>query len=516
GQLMGMTRGGNGSAPLAKPEDISEVQNPEEVLLSQLIPCSNPSKVNDNFKIDDQPETGKSANDPCYLKYHWILFIIFLLVITAMIVTVILLNFSKNTETVTNFVVNELIGPTAGPYYHIDLSGFGGKLQGISNKYITYLEVLGVKSVIISQILEFDDSSAKGVMNFKKVDVEYGDQSTFTDLVSRLKEKGMKVILQFIPNHSSIQHDWFANRSIRDNYYVTINASQNSSWASHATPNNVGSAWTEDPANENVTFLHQFTTMEPDLNFRSPDVIREINGALEFWYSLGVDGFLLSKVSHLIEDLNELNNQSAMVNQPSNAIVVKEILDSSNWNFNGTQDLRKAIENTMSVAPRNPVHWQVGSLTSRPSTKFGKERSQALTLVAALLPGQLVLNYGDEIGLSAGGSYQELNLDDPSVQFFRQTLKASIAQTRHGSGTSQVVTTKSNPGMFLMKRYFAENAFIVAVNFGAEQASFSLESFKDSANVVVATPNSAVEKTVTAWEIQLPTNSAVALEVRNA
>ncbi|CAG7786905.1 unnamed protein product, partial [Allacma fusca] len=157
----------------------------------------------------------------------------------------------------------------------------------ISNEYISHLESLGVKSVIISQVLEFDDSSAKGVVNFEKVHVEYGDQRTFTDLVSRLKEKGIKVMLQFIPNQTSIQHDWFRNPAVRDNYYVTMDASQDSSWSSLSTPNDAGSAWSEVPVNEDILFLHQFTTGEPDLNYRNSDVIREINGALEFWYSLG-------------------------------------------------------------------------------------------------------------------------------------------------------------------------------------------------------------------------------------
>ncbi|CAG7823051.1 unnamed protein product, partial [Allacma fusca] len=122
-----------------------------------------------------------------------------------------------------------------------------------------------------------------------------------------------------------------------------------------------------------------------------------------------------------------------------------------------------------SATPQNPVHWRLGSLSHRPGDKFGKERSQALTLVAALLPGQLVLNYGDEIGLSAGGSYQQQNLDEPSVQFFRQILQtsAALSQTRAGQDSSEYTTPNDKPGIFVMKRS-NENTFIVAANFGAE------------------------------------------------
>ncbi|CAG7817683.1 unnamed protein product, partial [Allacma fusca] len=137
---------------------------------------------------------GKHANDPWWVKYRGnILFILFgmlLFLAILAIILVVILNGPKSAKTITVIDTNELIGPTEGPYYHIDLSGFGGKLQGVSNENIAYLEALGVKSVIISQVLEFDDASSKGVVNFTKVDGEYGDQSEFTDLVSRLKEKG--------------------------------------------------------------------------------------------------------------------------------------------------------------------------------------------------------------------------------------------------------------------------------------------------------------------------------------
>ncbi|CAG7821989.1 unnamed protein product, partial [Allacma fusca] len=135
------------------------------------------------------------------------------------------------------------------------------------------------------------------------------------------------------------------------------------------------------------------------------------------------------------------------------------------------------IEETISVTPHNPVHWRLGSLSHRPSEKFGKEKSQALTLVAALLPGQLVLNYGDEIGLTAGGNFKQKNLDDPSVQFFREILQTSAAlnQTRAGHDSSEYITPNDKPGIFVMKRS-NENPFIVVANFGAEQASAPVES----------------------------------------
>ncbi|CAG7718264.1 unnamed protein product, partial [Allacma fusca] len=166
-------------------------------------------------------------------------------------------------------------------------------------------------------------------------------------------------------------------------------------------------------------------------------------------------------------------------------------------------DLRKTIEEAISATPHNPVHWRLGSLSHRPGQKFGKERLQALTLVAALLPGQLVLNYGDEIELSADENYQQKNLDGSSAQFFRQILQASVtlSQTRAGYNSSEYITLKDKPGIFIMTRA-NENTFIVAANFNADLASVPLEDLTDGtdAEVVAATQNagSVFHATITA------------------
>jgi len=256
-----------------------------------------------------------------------------------------------------------------------------------------------------------------------------------------------------------------------------------------------------------------------------------------------------------------------MINDPDNADVVKKILDSTGWNLTGSdgvernppfalveltdidiqrtptfysettavvsnsladlganftaQDLKKAIEDTISATPRNPVHWRLGSLSSRPTQKFGRARSQALTLVAALLRGQLLLNYGDENGISAGGIYQQQGFDKPDVTFLQQALNASAAmnQTEAGGGTTEYLIPEDKPGIFVMKRS-NENTYVVAANFGAEQAVAPLESFKGeaTAKVIAATPNvvNASDYVGSSSEIQLPPNSAVVLEVNKA
>ncbi|CAG7821219.1 unnamed protein product, partial [Allacma fusca] len=155
-----MGRGIHGSVPLAQPEDTSNAQNPEEEPLTgmqsaKFVPGSDPSDGDDRVEIGAHSKNGKSANDSLWVKYRQrILCILFglILLVILVIILVIILSGSTSAKTITVIDTNEIIGPTAGPYYHIDLARFGGNLQGVSNEKIAYLEALGIKSVIISQV----------------------------------------------------------------------------------------------------------------------------------------------------------------------------------------------------------------------------------------------------------------------------------------------------------------------------------------------------------------------------
>ncbi|CAG7826932.1 unnamed protein product, partial [Allacma fusca] len=161
--------GGVVFASSAKPEDNNNIQNPEEDPLAGTESTTVIDTSNGDARVEialpgTHSNNGKFANDPWWVKskgnrrLQFVLVGLILLVILVMIL-VITLKGPKSAKIITVTDTNELIGPTAGPYYRIDLSGFGGKLQGVSREIIAYLEALGVKSVIISQVLEFDDAS---------------------------------------------------------------------------------------------------------------------------------------------------------------------------------------------------------------------------------------------------------------------------------------------------------------------------------------------------------------------
>ncbi|XP_033222513.1 maltase 1-like [Belonocnema kinseyi] len=140
------------------------------------------------------------------------------------------------------------------------------------------------------------------------VDRQYGTLSDFSNLVSQANFLDLKVLLDFVPNHSSDQHPWFKNsiKKIKpyDEFYIWKNGTTVD--GVRQPPNNwlsvfKGSAWTW---NEEIGqyYYHQFAPGQPDLNFRNKDLVQALKDALTFWMDRGVDGFRVDVILDLFED----------------------------------------------------------------------------------------------------------------------------------------------------------------------------------------------------------------------
>lgn len=188
-----------------------------------------------------------------------------------------------------------------------DSNGDGnGDLNGIRDK-LGYLNHLGVNAVWLNPIFTSPQrDNGYDIANYTTVDPLYG---TMTDLKMLLKEihsKGMHLILDLVPNHTSDQHPWFVeSRSSVDNprrdWYIWANGSSDG-----GPPNNWlslfgGSAWTFDSAT-NQYYLHQFSVFQPDLNYHNHDVRQAMEDVIKFWFDFGVDGFRIDAVIFLLED----------------------------------------------------------------------------------------------------------------------------------------------------------------------------------------------------------------------
>lgn len=116
----------------------------------------------------------------------------------------------------------------------------------------------------------------------------------------------MRIIIDFVPNHTSDEHPWFQAALRNDPKYVDYYVWHKGKNNGRDLPNNwVGASgqnmWTFSPE-RNMYYLHQFLDCQPDLNYRNEKVIEEIENIFQFWLDLGIDGFRVDAVRHLIEN----------------------------------------------------------------------------------------------------------------------------------------------------------------------------------------------------------------------
>jgi alpha-glucosidase len=193
------------------------------------------------------------------------------------------------------------------PRSFMDSNGDGvGDLTGLISR-LDYLRWLGVDAVWISPIYPSPMKDfGYDVADYTAIHPLFGTLADFDRLILEAHARELKVILDFVPNHSSEQHPWFVeSRSSRDNakrnWYIWRDPG-----ADGGAPNNWlscfgGSAWEYDAPTEQY-YYHAFLREQPDLNWRNPEVVEEMLNVLRFWLERGVDGFRVDVLWHLIED----------------------------------------------------------------------------------------------------------------------------------------------------------------------------------------------------------------------
>ncbi|XP_043269084.1 alpha-glucosidase-like [Venturia canescens] len=200
-----------------------------------------------------------------------------------------------------------------------DSNGDGiGDLNGITSK-LEHLADLNVSALWISPIYASPMADfGYDIANFTDIDPIFGNINDFTKLTAKAKSLGLKVLLDFVPNHSSNEHPWF-KKSIQkvkpyDEYYVWRDAKIVN--GTRQPPNNWlsrfgKSAW-EWNAQRGQYYLHQFVIGQPDLNYRSKALDLEMKNALTFWLDRGVDGFRVDAINFMFEDSRFLDEPPAV------------------------------------------------------------------------------------------------------------------------------------------------------------------------------------------------------------
>ena len=200
------------------------------------------------------------------------------------------------------------------PRSFMDSTGDGiGDLNGIASK-LDYLHALGVDAIWIAPCFPSPQVDfGYDVSDYENIDPKYGTLADFDRLVELGKQHGVRIILDFVVNHTSDVHPWFVeSRSSRDNpkrdWYIWRDGK-----GPNKPPNNWistfgGSAWQWD-SKTNQYYYHFFYPQQPDLNWRNPAVADAMYGTTQWWYKRGVSGFRLDAVSTLFEDPNLKDNK---------------------------------------------------------------------------------------------------------------------------------------------------------------------------------------------------------------
>jgi oligo-1,6-glucosidase len=188
-----------------------------------------------------------------------------------------------------------------------DTTGNGiGDIPGIIEK-LDYIKSLGVDIIWLCPVYESpNDDNGYDISDYRAISQEFGGSNAFDELLEKMHEKGLKLVMDLVLNHSSDEHEWFKeSRKSKDNpyrdYYFwkpTKNGKAPNNWTSFFS----GSAWLKDDLTDEY-FLHLFTKKQPDLNWENPKVREEIHNIVDFWCKKGVDGFRMDVISLISKQL---------------------------------------------------------------------------------------------------------------------------------------------------------------------------------------------------------------------
>jgi alpha-glucosidase len=333
-----------------------------------------------------------------------------------------------------------------------------GDLGGLTDR-LDYVAGLGVEVVWLNPI--YPSGGVDGgydVADYTSVDPDYGDLDAFDRFLGAAHDRGLKVLVDFVPNHTSDRHPWFvesrsSRRSAKRDWFVWADGRDG------GPPNNWlssfgGSPWVWDEQTGQF-FLATFYAQQPDLNWHNPDVRDAMTGAMRFWVARGVDGFRLDVVHALGKDRLLRDNppeapaagSSAPLEQPRydldrvethemvramrKAVGIDPLLLGEVWllslpqvhRYLGPDELDLAFNFPFAMAPWNPPvlsfliaqteavfaaaeEWPCYHLsnhdTPRHGTRFGQRAIKPAAMLLLTLRGTPVLYYGEEIGMVDG------------------------------------------------------------------------------------------------------------------
>ncbi|MBQ7919406.1 MAG: alpha-glucosidase [Lachnospiraceae bacterium] len=190
-------------------------------------------------------------------------------------------------------------------FYDTDGDGIGD-LRGIIEK-LDYLEELGVTALWLSPIYDSpNDDNGYDIRDYHKIMEEFGTMEDFEELLSKVHEKGMKLIMDLVINHTSDEHKWF-REALKDpdskyrNYYHLRKGDGSDNPPNNWTSFFSGSAWNHYKESDEWA-LHLFSRKQMDLNWDNPQVREDLVAMINWWLDKGVDGFRMDVINYISKE----------------------------------------------------------------------------------------------------------------------------------------------------------------------------------------------------------------------
>jgi alpha-glucosidase len=206
-----------------------------------------------------------------------------------------------------------------------DSDGDGkGDIGGIISKLDYFVET-GIDVLLIGPFFQTTMADfAYDISNYVEIDEAFGSMSDVEELFAKAKARGLRIVLDFVPNHTSNRHEWFLHSQVGvsgyEDFYVWHDGIPQINDGRPLPPNNWtseygGSSWTWSDMRE-AYYYHKFGTQQPDLNLMEFRVVEKLDEVLKFWLDKGADGFRIDAVSQLYEDPAFLNTPDIAINLP--------------------------------------------------------------------------------------------------------------------------------------------------------------------------------------------------------
>lgn len=188
-----------------------------------------------------------------------------------------------------------------------DTSGNGvGDLKGIISK-LDYIKSLGVDIIWLCPIYQSpNDDNGYDISDYQTILPEFGTMADFDELLFQMHERGLKLVMDLVVNHTSDEHRWFQeSKKSRDNpyrdYYHWWPAEKGTPPKRFSYFDVDGNAWKYDETTDSY-YLHYFSIKQPDLKWENPKVREEIHNMMHFWFKKGVDGFRMDVIPFISKD----------------------------------------------------------------------------------------------------------------------------------------------------------------------------------------------------------------------